>query len=801
MLTRLLQCLILISFCAPPLAVPAPGVAAEPVWIFGVHDAGGYSKIEQAGKRGWLVVTVEIGRDPNNKSGDDFSFYSNRGHGVIVRINHGYGSNGTLPYQSQYHNFATRCANYVSATKGADIFIIGNETNLPREWPGNIDGNAATGEPITVARYIDCYNRCYTAIKAVKPAAQVCPSPSGTWAPPYPTQGIEGFLDYWVNTLNGIGADKIDALILHAYTHGCDPALVTSDAKMGYPYTNIFYHFRVYRNYMAAVPSSMRTKPVYITECDQNIECADPPPNPRNTWYNVNNGWMKAIYSEINSWNLAPTNQKIRCVAMFRWDNASEGEWTFCFSTRQNVVTDWVEAMANEYRWDVGAKGTLWGYVRDTSNQPIAGAVVTTSPGAYTARSAANGEYKIENVDPGTYSLTATKTGYAQQTIANRVVNAGATTAVSFSLTPMPVLGITSVSSPVSAVKCGQGGIPVSMNLQNSSTEDLRIEAAYPTFRQGAVDVSSGYTVAPAAANPRIIPRWGSVTLDFTVTVNPGAPHGDTTIDGYALAWPNAVPNGSFEEGGASIPPTHWVNWTNVANAGASWDYDSAVKFLGERSYKLGLTNAPNNLYCTCDTGADADLLPVLPSTQYRNSLMRRTSVTLGSIVAALVFSEYDINKVQIGYDKWLNFTTSADWQEASTTYTTSSNAEFARVWVKMRAVGTTTASLWIDDVQLKPVGMSYTNSSAQIRDAWNVAVSAPTISEAKELPDGTLVALASKRVTAKFGTSFYVEEQDRSSGVKVDGATTAAIGDTIDVMGVLATTGGERRIAAYGGS
>lgn len=433
--------------CISIIIIPVAVQAAEPGWIFGVHDLGGYSKIEQAGKRGWLVVTKEIGSNPTDMTGDDFTFYSNRGHGVIVRLNNGYGSAGTIPYQANYANFATRCANYVSHTTGADIFIIGNETNLPREWPGNVNGDANTGEAITVARYIDCYNRCYNAIKAVKPAAQVCPTPSGTWAPPYdgshpsfPNRGVEGFLTYWVNILNGIGASKIDALILHAYTHGCDPAMAYSTQLMGAPYNTIYYHFRVYRNYMGAIPTSMRSKPVYITECDQNIECADPPCGTgcvRNTWQNQNNGWVKAIYKEIDDWNKGATTQKIRCIALFRWDSNTEGEWSFCFSTRNNVVTDWLESMQNDYRWDTNLKGTISGYVRTTTNQAISGATVSTSTGGYSATTNSSGYYSIANVTQGTYDIIASKSGYASFKQTGKTVNSGQTTSVNFNLAPI----------------------------------------------------------------------------------------------------------------------------------------------------------------------------------------------------------------------------------------------------------------------------------------------------------------------------------------------------------------------------
>jgi hypothetical protein len=40
-------------------------------------------------------------------------------------------------------------ANFIQNSPGADIWIVGNETNLPREWPGNVQGDANTGEAIT----------------------------------------------------------------------------------------------------------------------------------------------------------------------------------------------------------------------------------------------------------------------------------------------------------------------------------------------------------------------------------------------------------------------------------------------------------------------------------------------------------------------------------------------------------------------------------------------------------------------------------------------------------------------------
>ena len=79
-------------------------------YIFGLHDPGGEILMAQANRRGWIVFTVEVGSDPSNLSGFDFSPWANQDFGIICRINNGYGSAGTIPYSSQYANFARRVA-------------------------------------------------------------------------------------------------------------------------------------------------------------------------------------------------------------------------------------------------------------------------------------------------------------------------------------------------------------------------------------------------------------------------------------------------------------------------------------------------------------------------------------------------------------------------------------------------------------------------------------------------------------------------------------------------------------------
>lgn len=76
------------------------------------------------------------------------------------------------------------------------------------------------------------------------------------------------------------------------------------------------------------------------------------------------------------------------------------------------------------------------------------------------------------------------------------------------------------------------------------------------------------------------------------------------------------------------------------------------------------------------------------------------------------------------------------------------------------------------------------------------------TVAAAKNMPDGTVVTLAGKTVTAgsdKFNNYFYIQENDRSSGIRVQygtgGGPIVTTGSTVTVTGTLATVEGERVI------
>ncbi|RME72913.1 MAG: hypothetical protein D6784_12770 [Chloroflexi bacterium] len=333
----------------------------ESLYIYGMHDRGGeHLMIHQGKAKGWVLVTEELGANPNDQNGSDYTDLSNQGFGVIVRLNHAYGSNGTIPLPSKYGDFARRVANFVRNSSGAHIWIIGNEPNLEREQPRKHPG-ASEAEPITPRLYATCYKMCRDAIHRLPGHEhdQVLVAAIGPWNPEthydadpenqYPANKIPGapghypyfgfwgdYIQYLRDILLAIGPGNCDGIAIHAYTHGVEPDLVFSEQKMGPPFENYHFHFRTYRDQLQAIPPAFRHLPVYLTEMDQ-----DEP------WENANRGWVKNAYKEINDWNKAG-NQQIRCAVLYRWPKLDK--WSIV--DKPGVQEDFREAVAMNYQWN-----------------------------------------------------------------------------------------------------------------------------------------------------------------------------------------------------------------------------------------------------------------------------------------------------------------------------------------------------------------------------------------------------------------------------------------------------------------
>lgn len=328
-------------------------------YIYGFHDPGGEQLmldgggLAEASTPGWVLVTEAIGHDPNDRSGADYRRLSDRDLGVIVRLNNAYNPGGTIPYERDYAAFAQRCANFVAASQGAHLWIIGNETNHPIEWPG-AEWNWGPGWPapvspdkrgeeITPARYAACFVACRRAIKAVPGHAQdqVLVAGPAPWniLLTYAANPNGDWVKYFADLLAAIGPGNLDGITLHTYTHGASPSLITSEEKLGDPrFAQRRFHFRAYQDFMAAIPAAMRSLPVYITETNQGD----------NAWENANSGWVRAAYGEIDAWN-REHEQKIRSLLLYRWPRVQGDRWGI--EGLGGVIEDFRQALGARYRW------------------------------------------------------------------------------------------------------------------------------------------------------------------------------------------------------------------------------------------------------------------------------------------------------------------------------------------------------------------------------------------------------------------------------------------------------------------
>jgi len=150
---------------------------------------------------------------------------------------------------------------------------------------------------------------------------------------------------------------------------------------------------------------------------------------------------------------------------------------------------------------------------------------------------------------------------------------------------------------------------------------------------------------------------------------------------------------------------------------------------------------------------------------------------------AALTIRQYDAAGSQVGAELTATAAETVGWETLSLPFTTSSYTASVRI--------AGTAHL-LDD---------YSQSmSHAVFDSFQLngpRVTGVSITQAKALPDGAGVDLNSKVVTAVFEGSFYVQELNEFSGIKVTG--TATLGSIVDLTGFMTTTAGERAVDTGG--
>lgn len=317
---------------------------------------------------GWAIFQRSMSQPRVVFGGDDYRPYTDAGIGVICCLEWDIGNGGTIPAPEHVSAFVERSRDYVEASSGCHVWVIGNEMNNSTRWPwpAGHAGTPALHEgpfqvlepryrqerypilfqvpaipphpdqfPISPQHYADCFRRVRQAIKstpghtqdlvlvgAVAPwnaSAQDARNPSGDW------------IQYFQAILDALEAGQCDGFALHTATLGEDPALLRSNARLAFPFSTRRAGFSCFRDFIKAVPPRHHALPVFITEVSQ-----------LQPWHNANTGWILGACEQILTYNRACIHSPIRCLALYQW--ASNSPWTI--KDRAHLIDDLKIALA-----------------------------------------------------------------------------------------------------------------------------------------------------------------------------------------------------------------------------------------------------------------------------------------------------------------------------------------------------------------------------------------------------------------------------------------------------------------------
>src|SRR5438445_8391843 len=228
--------------------------------------------------------------------------------------------------------------------------------------------------------------------------------------------------------------------------------------------------------------------------------------------------------------------------------NVAEGSYTVTasatgYASQSRTVTVGPGATATQNFALTGQTTRLSGTVTDASTgKPIAGA--TVSAGSGSAVTDAGGAYAISGLAPGTYTATASASGYASQS-ASVTLTAGSTTTQNFALAPNPgtITGTVTdagTAAPIAGATVSYSG--------GSTTTDGSGAYTLANVAEGSSSVTAGAT--------------GYASQSRTVTVRPGA----TATQNFALTRPTGASPGTVTSAATGSP----IGGATVSYSGGS---------------------------------------------------------------------------------------------------------------------------------------------------------------------------------------------------------------------------------------
>jgi PKD repeat protein len=288
----------------------------------------------------------------------------------------------------------------------------------------------------------------------------------------------------------------------------------------------------------------------------------------------------------------------------------ADGQSIYCFASESNPYADGNAYVAGTSHpgWDLYAvirglthaenlaRGNIAGTVNDIWSEPITQAMIVTIPGGYYVTSDDSGQYGLDNLPTGTYSLSASKAGYLKGIQSDVEVNSGETTIVNMSLQPIPIV-TPQIDNPDFEADGGffrvaRGWNPFGGNKWESVWDPERV------FTQRVADISPGgiggiyqKVLLTPGASYRVSVYAKTTTLNYEVAigVDPAGgidPNFAVFGDGStSAAWTQLVVEFTAGESEATI-------FLSAQNTG-SWSYGKWAQFDGVTVELLGTDNSP----------------------------------------------------------------------------------------------------------------------------------------------------------------------------------------------------------------
>ena len=496
-------------------------------------------------------------------------------------------------------------------------------------------------------------------------------------------------------------------------------------------------------------------KPWFIGEAGSdrisNASCREDPCN-RRGWRYVDCGAQKLTASQyINELNIYRNLCANQVVAIFLFQQG-DTNWAD-FDVMGTEVATWMQGT-----WPAVTTGTIVGNVKNTSGQNLSGVSVSTDTGGYSTTTDAAGNYTIPGVMPGTYSVSASKTGYVTSTQAGKVVSANQTTIVNFTLMPVPpgtLAGtVKSVSGQVlegATVTIAPGGASAVTNAQGNYTISGLAVGNYT-----ATASKQGYTESVA---PVTIQSGLTTTQNFTLHNLGTELLTNGSFTSGCTGWSKSqTPSGAYWGCGNKAYPNPWPG-----QGGHSWNAFIAcggffcdTSFTGEQHQDNVVVRAGLSYWASAQVYYEPILHAGDPTDQKERIVLAfNNGVTHSSA--------------------WHTHTTPNGWDRITLSGAVPSGATSMTFKVELAH----TDGQW---------------SGTGAIDECSFQVPTGTISSAKGYPDGTVIMLRNKTVTASNGSAFWIEEDDRTSGIKVAASNSLTPGTRVSwVSGILTTVNGER--------